>query len=551
MSKKKQSFVQGALILMLSNIIVKVGGALFKIPLANAIGDNAMGYFSFAYSIYSMCFLIATAGLPVAISRMIASSLSQKKNREADKIYRVSLLLFVLIGVFATAILFTLAPVIAKGANSPQLAICIQTISPIMFFVCVVSTFRGYFQGHQNMIPTATSQVIEVSGNLLIGLSAGIYANKCGYTAPVVASFALGGITLGAVLSAIYMVFAKAVAKKDSQIGLDRTVRSGRDIAKELVSIAIPITVSSCILSLTSIIDSILAVGRLNSSFFGSTFFPVGDETNVAMSLYGAYQAKAVTFFNLPTTIITPFAVSIIPAISGAADNKEHLKKVLDFTFRIVSVICLPCAFGLGIMAKPIISMFFENTDIFRDAGGITYSSANVAAPMLTILAPAVVFSGLITVSSAVLQATGHERKSILSTLCGVGVKAISVFLLVGTKSISYYGIPLSTLLSYLVMFCFNMFFLYHTQNYRVSFRKILLKPLFCALICGITAGSTYPFFIKVFPLFLATLFSILLAGILYFFTLFRFGGIQKEDILLLPKGEKLLIILQKIHLIK
>ncbi len=551
MSKKKQSFVQGALILMLANIIVKVGGAFFKIPLANAIGDNAMGYFSFSYSIYSMCFLIATAGLPVAISRMIASSLSQKKTREADKIYRVSLLLFVLIGLFATALLFTIAPVIAKGANSPQLALCIRTISPIMFFVCVVSTFRGYFQGHQNMIPTATSQVIEVTGNLLIGLSAGIYANKNGYSAPVVASFALGGITLGAVLSAIYMVFAKTVAKKDSLIGLDMTARSGRDIAKELITIAIPITVSSCILSLTSIIDSMLAVGKLNSSFFGSAFFPVGDETNVAMSLYGAYQAKAVTFFNLPTTIITPFAVSIIPAISGALDRKEHLKKTLDFTFRIVSVICLPCAFGLGVMAKPIISMFFENTEIFRDASGIAYFSADVAAPMLTILAPAVAFSGLITVSAAVLQATGHERKSILSTLCGVSLKAVLVLLFVGTKSIGYYGIPLSTLISYLVMFCFNMFFLYQTQNYRISFRKILLKPLFCALLCGICAGVTYPLFIKFLPSFFAPVCSIFLAGIVYFFTLFRWGGIGKEDVLLLPKGEKLLIILQKLHLVK
>ncbi|MBR5295793.1 MAG: oligosaccharide flippase family protein, partial [Clostridia bacterium] len=318
MSKKKQSFVQGALILMLSNIIVKVGGALFKIPLANAIGDNAMGYFSFAYSIYSMCFLIATAGLPVAISRLIASSLSQKRTKEADKIYRVSLRLFIIIGFTATLILFFGADAVAKIANSPNLSVCIRTISPIMFFVCMVSTFRGYFQGHQNMIPTATSQVIEVSGNLLLGLSAGMYASRSGYSAPVVASFALGGITVGMVLSAIYMIFAKTVAKKDSEIGMDTRTKSGKEIASELISIAIPITISSSILSLTSIIDSMLAVGKLGSSYFGSNFFPLGNETSVAMSLYGAYQAKAVTFFNLPTTIITPFAVSIIPTISGS-----------------------------------------------------------------------------------------------------------------------------------------------------------------------------------------------------------------------------------------
>ncbi len=551
MSKKKQSFVQGALILMFSNIIVKVGGALFKIPLANAIGDNAMGYFSFAYSIYSMCFLISTAGLPVAISRMIAASLAQKKTREADKVYRVSLLLFLLIGLLATSILFFGADAISNIANSPQLSICIRTISPIMFFVCMVSSFRGYFQGHQNMIPTATSQVIEVTGNLLLGLSAGIYANKSGYSAPVVASFALGGITIGMVLSAIYMVFAKAVAKKDSQIGLDTASRTGRDLAKELILIAIPITISSSILSLTSIIDSMLAVGRLGSGFFGTAFFPVGEETNVAMSLYGAYQAKAVTFFNLPTTIITPFAVSIIPAISGAGENKEQLKKTMDFTFRTVSMICLPCAFGLGVMAKPIISMFFSNSEIFRDAKGMTFLSNNVASPMLTILAPAVVFSGLITVSAAILQASGHERKSILSTLCGVAVKAISVFFLVGTKEIGYYGIPLSTLLSYLVMFCFNMYFLSHTIHYRLSFRRLLLKPLFCAGLCGITAGLSYILLIKCLPEFPSCVLGILFAGIVYVFSIFRTGAFGKEDVLLLPKGEKFLILLEKIHLVR
>ena len=553
MSQKKQGFVYGAMILMLSNIIVKVVGALFKVPLANVIGDNAMGYFSSAYSIYSMCFLISTAGLPVAISRMIAAARARKNFRESDQIYRVSLLIFMAIGFFGTALLFFGADAFAAGAKSPQLAICIRTISPIMFFICLVSCFRGYFQGYQNMIPTAVSQVIEVLGNLCLGLTAGIFASRSGYSAPVVASFALGGITLGVVLSAFYMAFAKYVSKRDREAGLDFAPRERGDIAKELIAIAIPITISSSIMSLTSVIDSMLAVGRMNDACVGSVYFAAEKGSDVAMSIYGAYQAKAVTFFNLPTTIVTPFAISIIPAISsaGAEGDKTALKKTMDFTFRIVSVICLPCAFGLGVMANPIISLLFSNPEIYQNAEGSLVYSNNLASPMLSILAPAIVFSGLITVSAAILQASGHERKSILSSCCGVATKALAVWTLVSLPQIGHYGIPLSTLLAYFVMFCFNMFFLSHYLHYRISFRKILLKPLICACLCGGTAALSYTALKSVLPGMLSTLFAVILAALVYFVSLFRLGGFGKEDVLMLPKGARILRVLTKLRLVK
>ncbi len=552
MSKKKQGFVQGALILMLANIIVKVGGAFFKIPLANAIGDNAMGYFSFAYFIYSMCFLIATAGLPVAISRMIASSLSRKKLREADKIYRVSLLLFVLIGLFATATLFTLAPLIAKGANSPQLALCIRTISPIMFFICLVSCTRGYFQGNQNMIPTAVSQVIEVMGKLGLGLFAGIFASRQGYSAPVVASFALSGVTLGVILSAVYMTFAKAVAKRDREVGLTDHPRSGKAIAGELIAIAIPITISSSIMSMTSVIDSMLAVKRLNDTCVGISYYSE-NMNELAMAIYGAYMAKSVTLFNLPTTIVQPFAISIIPAISGAGakGNFEDLKKTIDFTFRIVGAICLPCAFGIGVMAKPIVHLLFSgNKELFTNAEGTAFFSNDVAGTMLTVIAPAIAFSGLITVSAAVLQASGHERKSILSTCCGVLTKALTIWLLIGIPSVGHLGIPLSTLLCYLVMFSFNMFFLSHFLHYRLDFKKTLMIPLIAAAACGATAGGVY-LLVAPFSAKLGTLVGILCAVPVYLILLFRCGGFKKDDVLQLPKGQTILKLLIKVHLLK
>ncbi len=552
MSRNKQNFVHGALILMLSNIIVKAAGALFKIPLSNVIGDAAMGYFGTAYSIYSVCFLISTAGLPVAISRMVSSAMAQKKNNEAEKIYRVSLLIFVVIGLLGTGILFFGANALAQMTESAELAICIKTISPIMFFICLVSCTRGYFQGNQNMIPTAVSQVIEVMGKLGLGLFAGIFASRQGYSAPVVASFALSGVTLGVILSAVYMTFAKAVAKRDREVGLTDDPRSGKAIAKELIAIAIPITISSSIMSMTSVIDSMLAVKRLNDTCVGIRYFS-GNMSELAMAIYGAYMAKSVTLFNLPTTIVQPFAISIIPAISGAGTkgNFEELKRTVDFTFRMVGAICLPCAFGIGVMAKPIVHLLFSgNKELFTNAAGTVFFSNDVAGTMLTIIAPAIAFSGLITVSAAVLQASGHERKSILSTCCGVLTKALTIWLLIGIPSIGHFGIPLSTLLCYLVMFSFNMFFLSHFLHYRLDFKKTLMIPLIAAAACGATAGGVY---LLVAPISakLGTLVGILCAVPVYLVLLFRCGGFKKDDVLQLPKGKTILKLLTKIHLLK
>ncbi|MBR2615541.1 MAG: polysaccharide biosynthesis protein [Clostridia bacterium] len=554
MAKKKQGFVYGALILMLSNIIVKAVGALFKIPLANCIGDTAMGYFSSAYSIYSMCFLISTAGLPVAISRMIAASRAKGREKEVDAIYRVSLLIFLGIGILGTAGLFFGADAIASVQGEPDLALCIKTISPIMFFICLVSCIRGYFQGGQNMIPTAISQVIEVMGNLCLGLTAGVFASRAGHAPAVVAAFALGGVTLGIVASAIYMSLAKFLADRDAEQGSDAECRSKKSLAKELIAIAVPITISSSVMSLTSVIDSILAVRRLNDACVGLIYFAVNEATPVAVTLYGAYMAKAVTLFNLPPTIIYPFAISIIPAISSAdaSGDRRELKKTMDFTFRIVSVICLPCAVGLGVMAKPIIDLLFSSgSPIFLTAAGNEAFSNAVVAPMLTVLAAAIVFSGLISVSGSMLQASGFAHLSIISTCCGVAAKAVSAWILIGIPSVGYYGIPLSTLLCYVIMFCFNLYFLSSRLHYRLSFGGILLKPLLSAALCGAVAGGAHLVLDRFLPGALATVGGIGAAALVYVIALFLSRGFGRDDVLMLPKGASIARLLTRVHLLR
>lgn len=555
MSRKKQGFVGGALILMLSNIIVKIVGALFKIPLKNVIGATAMGYFGTAYSVYSMFFLISTAGLPVAISRMIAAAKAKSKTREVERIYRVSLVIFMTIGAIGSAILFFGSETIASFPGEPEVALCLRTISPIMFFICVASCVRGYFQGLQNMTPTAVSQVVEVMGNLCIGLTLGIWATKHGYRPAEVASFVLAGVTIGVVLSAVYLFFAKTVAKRDKETGLleQEEVRSGKALAKELIRIAIPITVASSVLSLTSVIDSMVAVGRMKAVGVGLDYLRASvAEEEVAISIYGAYTAQAVTLFNMPPTITYPFAISIIPAISSAltTGNKEGLRKTMDFTFRIVTVICLPLAVGMGVMSRPIMDLLFKNEDLFESGAGMVTSNG-IAAAMLTILSVAILFSGLVSVSGAMLQAYGHEGKSIISTSLGVLSKFLSVYLFVGIPAVGAYGIPLSTLTCYVIMFGFNMLFLVKFVGYRFSIRKVLLRPLIAATLCGVSAMGGYLALKLVISPRIATVAGIAVGALVYVVSLFLVRGFEKEDVLQLPKGEKILKILTKLRLVR
>ncbi len=554
MSEKKQGFVHGALILMLAGIVVKAVGAFFKIPLSNLIGDTAMGYFNTAYSVYSMCFLISTAGLPVAISRMIASSRAAGRTGEVEKIYRISLLLFLCIGLAGTAFLFFGADLLAAIPAEPQLGICLRAISPIMFFICLVACIRGYFQGHQNMIPTAVSQLIEVMGKLVLGLSGALLAAKKGLSPAAIAAWALGGITLGVVLSALFMTLSKALYDRKNKALSQGEKRRGTALAKELMGIAIPITVSSSILSLTSVIDSMLAVRRLNEAVVGTAYFPISSAVPVALTLCGAYMAKSVTLFNLTPTLIYPFAISIIPAISAARAKGDTVgtKSTVDYTFRITSAISLPAAFGLGILARPIIDLLFtENHPVFLRGDGVAVYSNAVAANMLSLLAAAIVFSGLVSVSGAVLQAGGFEQKSIFSTCFGVTAKAVSTYVLVGIPSIGLYGIPLSTLICYLVMFACNMFFLAKDMQYRPDFRKMLLKPALCALACGVCAMVAFWGLHPLLSPKLATVLSIAAGAAVYVLLLFRSRAVSEQDVLLLPKGERILKLLKKLHLIR
>lgn len=549
MKEKKQSFAGGALILLVSGILVKGIGALFKIPLAGTVGDAAMGYFSSAYSVYAMLFLISTTGLPAAVSRLVAAARAGGDAAKVRRIFRAALTSFLGAGLLFSLALFFFADAIAAVPREPELAQCLRILSPLIFFVCISACMRGYFQGHGNMIPTAVSQVIEALGNLCLGLTFGVRAKAAGAPPAKIAAAVLTGIAAGAFCSALYL--SVACARFIRKSGGPPAPGGLKETMKELFAVAVPITVSGAVMSFCGVADSMLAVRRMKeaaavdlSSVKGAieTLIAAAAPTNAALAIYGAYSAKAMTLFSLTPTLITPFAVSLLPAVGAAhaRGDRESVRREALFALKIALIIALPASLGLTVLSGPIVRLLFpvdETLAVTR--AGVAVTSHTLVPALLSLLAPAIPLAAFVAVAGAVLQGTGHEKKSIVSTLCGVGVKCLSVFFLAGDSRIGAAALPVSTLLCYAVMTLFHARFLSRDAKLTFSVSGLFGKPFFAAALCAASAVGAFRLLSPPLGERRAVILSILGAAAVYTAALFLTGAVTREERARLFSGKK------------
>ena len=539
--EQKNMFFSGVIILTVANIINKVIGLLFKIPLTNLIGNQGMGYFNTAYNVYSWIYMVSTAGLPVAVSIIISDCRTKGKYKELNNAYKITKRLFLAIGIIGTLLMSLIALYYYKSGNKSYLSML--CIAPTLFFICISSAIRGFFQGYQNMVPTAISQVIESVGKLVLGLcfvyiafNAGFYVENYSH---VDAAFAIFGVTLGVFVSSVFLIIVK---KKYSTKSLDFVppndeTSSSRSLMLKLVKIAIPITISASVLSLSSLIDTTVIPARLQS---------LGFSKDAAISIYGNYTGHAVPMFNLPPILIYPISYSIIPLISSAVaqKDKKRINIVCNSAFKVASLISIPCTLGMSVLALPILQMFFIK------------QNAEMAAPLLSVLALSIFSLGILSISNAVLQAHGYEKKPIISMAVAAIVKFVTEYILIGNPDIGIYGAPISTFLCYFTAAAFNMYFVIKYCKIKPAITSTFIKPLIASVFC---AGAAY---ITYHPLigrlgyskinnFCCTAVAIVAAMIVYFILIFLLRGIERADVELLPKGKKIAQKLIKMKLLR
>lgn len=538
MQRKKQNFIQGAVILMIASLVVKVIGAFFQIPLQNMIGGEsspAFGLFSAAYRIYTAMLVISTVGLPAALSKMVAEATACGREREVRRIVRVAAGIFVPVGVLATVVLFFGADTFAGWIKNPDARLAVMAIAPSVAMVAILSVFRGYYQGRANMVPTAVSQVIEAMGKLFAGLGLAYYAKQMGMDDPMVAALTVLGVTLGEVVAAGYMLVQAGITRRRSEPVhlLSDAVRPTRELAKTLLSLSIPITISSAVMSLTDLIDVALISARLQSPAVGMT-------AEAATTAYGIYTGNAVNFFNLPQTLITALAVSVLPTIASAraAQNFTKVSKTMATAMRLTMIITLPAGAGFLLLSGPILRMFYSEGTVL---GG----------QLMAILGFAVPAVALVAITNAVLQAFGRIDLPLISMFLGALVKIFGDYVLIGMPELNIAGAPISTAVCYWLIALINLFHIGRLSHALPPLGKTAGRPFAATVGMGAATYLCHTVLLRVLDAApgtvldkLVTLASIAVAVVVYVVLLLLLHAVEREDVLLLPKGEKLANIL-------
>lgn len=532
---KEPRLIVGVIILMISNIIVKVIGVLFKIPLHELLGDRGMSYFNIAYNLFTTLYLVSTAGLPTAISMMVSEARVKGKKLEVRRIFRTAVCLFFVLGTIGTSIMLFGAGGLASLMGSDDSKWSIMAISPTLFLICISSSIRGYFQGHQNMLPTACSEIIESAGKFVLGIVLGTWAIREGKSIEICAAYAISGVAIGEACGLVFLICAKLLHRQDYSYTLaadDGTVSPSKKILKNLLLISVPVMLSSVALNLTSTIDTFTIINIIKR-------YSSAEAAEIA---YGNYTTLAVTLFHLPSAFIYPISTSLAPALSAAraAENKIKEKSVLNASIKMVVIISIPCAIGMAIMSGPILSLLFSNKD-----------SINSAAPLLSILSPAIFFSAILTVTSAALQACHYQRKPIISMLCGIVAKAVVSCALMSVESIGIFGAPIGTLVSYFVMAAVNFIFVLKYVSSEINIFRLIVKPMVASGLASVITLTSYYAISRAGHSTIGTIVSIVLTVFAYFILLFVLKEFKREDIMIFPHGEKIYNALVKMHLMK
>ena len=461
-------------LLTASGILVKAAGLCFRIPMNYVVGDAGMGYYNSAYSVYTFLYMLSTSGLPVALSVMISEARGRGEKQNAARIFKVAAAVFAVLGLLSSGVMLVFSQRLAALIRSDLSALSIAVTAPTMLFVCISCAVRGYFQGCGNMLPTAVSQLIEALGKLFIGIGAAVYAVRCGYPVHIVAAFALSGLTLGSLLGAVYLVAIKLIRGERDLLPECACESENRLTVREalgkLVKKSVPITVSASVMSLSGLIDTVMIQRVLRSS---------GMTAEDAAALYGNYTSLAVPMFNLPPVFVYPVAYSLVPVVASlfACQKTDKAAERIESALRYSVVVGLPCALGLSAMAKPILELIYKD------------SSADLAAPLLTLLAPASFFVCVLAVTNSVLEACGHEKSTVVSMLVGAAVKCVSgVFLL---KRYGITGAPLSMLACYLTVTVINFAFVVKFTHIKPPLLKTFLLPLGGSVLAAYFASLT------------------------------------------------------------
>ncbi len=545
---KKNSFFGGAAILTAGIIIVKLIGALYKIPLGSILTDAGFADFNTAYNIYSLLIIISTGGLPVALSKMVSEANSLGRGNQVHKVFQLALVAFCVLGTISFLIMAVFPAQLAGLMNNSRSYWSILALAPAVFFICPMSALRGYFQGHSLMTPTAVSQIIEAVCKLAVGLVLASILTSREVDESLAAAGAILGVSVGCLLGMVYMLFCyrghRAHLRPSNDVPGDT-----REILTTLAKLAIPITLGSSIIAATNILDTSILMDRLQEA--------LGCTEDAARNLKGVYD-KTLTLYNLPSSFMVPLTASVIPAVSAARAVRNYRQgaQISETTLRTTALLALPAGVGLFALGEPIIRLLYPSTDV------------ELAGWMLSVLGLASICVCFMLVSNSIMQAHKLVTLPMVTTLLGCVLKLVVGYWLIGNPDIGVKGGAVSTVVCFGLIAVLDLIIIKRTLPRSLSYVRVFVKPAGAAAVMGLAAWAIYGLLSRLLtelkpfqtlaedgaPLLneagaailswrgnaLAVMAAIGVAVVIYFALILLTRAISKEDLALMPKGDKI-----------
>lgn len=516
-------------------VIVKLIGALYKIPLGNILDDEGFGHFNNAYVIYNLLLMVSTAGLPVALSKTISEANALGRKRQVHRVFHVALVTFIILGAISFLVMFALAQPLADLQGDGLAVHAVQALAPACLFVCVLSTFRGYAQGHSNMVPTSVSQIIEALGKLVIGLALAWVLVKRGAPSSDSAAGAIFGVTAGAGLALVFLIFDFIRRRSNEGPGRLADTPDGHGlILKQLLVIAVPITICASVTPITSWLDTAQVQNILRDIMHAqpAEYYDLLNVTDPVVATYGSYQ-KAMTVYNLPSSFMVAITASVIPAISAcrARHDKVGAGRIAESSMRIGMLLALPAGVGLTALAGPIMMLLYPGTD------------HSVADPAMAVLGVASIFVCAMLICNSVLQANGFVNLPIVVMVVGCLAKLLVNNFMV--KSVGVIGAPVGTLVCYSIVAVAELLLIKRVIPASPSYARVFAKPAIAAGIMGVAAWAVHGLLGRFLGNSISTLGAIAVAGVVYVVLIVVLRVISREDLALMPKGDKIAKILR------
>ena len=531
--RKTESFMKGVLVLMVSQVLIKLLGLVYKLYLTNreGFGDEGNAIYSSGYQIYALLLTLSSIGVPNAISKLVSERVAIGDHKGAHRVFKIAFLTFGILGMTGTLILFFGANYIANVAlQIPEAELTLVALSPSIFFVAIASVVRGYFNGREHLSVTARSQTLEqVFKTTLTVVVVELVAVLYGLNTTVMAAGANLATTLSVFMSFGYLFLYYRTTRKEIAQEIKSTVNYKpqriKTIIKSILYVSIPISLSAIMTSLGKNIDSITVVRGLK-------MFMTEQEAKIQ---YGILSGKVDTLITLPLSFNVAFATALVPALASAKAKKDMktAEKRVSFSMMVTMLIGLPCTFGMFIFAKPILELLFPN--------------ATAGTVLLQISALTILFSVLMQTINGALQGLGKVMVPAISGAIGLVAKLILNIVLVPNPEFGANGAAIASVVNVLIAFIISYYVLKKNMKLDLKFSKFVLKPCIATGIMSVCSYFIYDILSQIHPGRIVTIISFVSAVIIYAVAVIVLKIFNKEEMGMIPFGNKLYELLQNI----